>query len=1018
MGRSIGFWRRVWERWRSGNRLRKDWPKALKSKGLRVEPLESRELLNCSPWFNSMSIDMTGAASAWSRGQSVDSLFADSFSDTDMGSSLAGVALSSIMADTSQGTLEYSTNGGMSWNDVGPLSEDSALVLSSTSRLRVHPASDYSSGRIAGISVHAIDNTFMGGFSGSERITFDATLDDDMTSPVSSGTLYLSCHITGSLANNSPQFNSMGVQWTANSMTWSGGVSFDSLLGSSFYDPDMGSFAGVAVSSAMGSAVEYSTDAGMSWWSLGSLDSESPLMLAHNDRVRLNLNAGVSPGTAMLSVHAVDSTFGSPFTSGSSRSTCSLASNDNHGPLSPCPVSVSLSAEMTSTNHSPQFINTMGVEMTADSMSWYGGQTIDSLLANNFYDPDMGDSFLGVALSSSMVNTSQGFLEYSTDGGMCWYDMGMLSGSDALVLGRYDRVRIHPMSSDSGWVGSLSMHAIDSTYNGSFTSGGMRVTFDTTSDSDTSSPVSTWGAYFSASYTGVPSNHSPSFNTMGVELTADSRSWQSGRTFASLFGDFFYDQDMGDSFLGVALSSSMVNTSQGSLEYSTDDGANWYDVGMLSDSNALVLGRDDRVRFDPKQTTPNPGWVVGSLSVHAVDSTYSGSFTSGGMRVTFDTTSDSDISSPVSSWGTYLSVSWAATSSNHSPWFNAMSVDMTADSMSWQNGRTFDSLFGDFFYDQDMGDSFHGVALSSSMLNTSQGLLEYSTDGGVMWYNAGMLSDSNALVLGRYDRVRIQPISSDPGWVGGLSVHAIDSNYIGSFTSGGMRVTFDTTSDSDTSSPVSSWGTYLSASFAGAPSNHSPSFSTMEVDMTANPMDWSAGLTIDALFARYFQDQDMEDSFAGVALSSSSMAASAKGEFEYCTAGDSTWYNIGMLSENHALVLRHSDRLRVKPDAETEFGPVGSLTVHALDSTYSGLFTAGGTRRTFDTAADNDIYSPASEVGIDLIASYADSETNHSPWFDAMQVTMTVDCAQLAPHGTPPRRIRGRSLSSTEKAEL
>jgi hypothetical protein len=169
-----------------------------------------------------------------------------------------------------------------------------------------------------------------------------------------------------------------------------------------------------------------------------------------------------------------------------------------------------------------------------------------------------------------MVNTSQGTLEYSTDGGMNWYDVGMLSDANSLVLGRYDRVRMHPISSNSGWVGSLYVHAIDSTYSGSFTCGGMRTTFDTTTDSDTASPVSAWGAYFSASYAGSLNNHSPSFCTMGVEMTADSMSWYGGQTFDSLLGSSFYDPDMGDSFLGIALSSSMVNTSQGALEYSTD----------------------------------------------------------------------------------------------------------------------------------------------------------------------------------------------------------------------------------------------------------------------------------------------------------------------------------------------------------------------------------------------------------------------------------------------------------------
>jgi VCBS repeat-containing protein len=109
-----------------------------------------------------------------------------------------------------------------------------------------------------------------------------------------------------------------------------------------------------------------------------------------------------------------------------------------------------------------------------------------------------------------------------------------------------------------------------------------------------------------------------------------------GRRISSLFDGIVQDPDAGDTLSGIAVVGNPKNADQGTWQYSTDDGATWFDVGTVGDGpTALALSAAARLRFLPAP------WFFGDpapLTVRALDSTYAGGFTSGGTRVTVDTT--------------------------------------------------------------------------------------------------------------------------------------------------------------------------------------------------------------------------------------------------------------------------------------------------------------------------------------------------------------------------------------------
>lgn len=114
-------------------------------------------------------------------------------------------------------------------------------------------------------------------------------------------------------------------------------------------------------------------------------------------------------------------------------------------------------------------------------------------------------------------------------------------------------------------------------------------------------------------------------------------------------------------------------------------------------------------------------------------------------------------------------------------------------------------VFGAAYF-QDAEGSMGGMAVAGNTADAAtQGVWQYSTDGGTDWHDVGAVSSSAALLL-RYDTLlRFVPVANYHGNPPGLSVHAVDGSgatvdTASDWTDGGSRSYFDTTADDATSS--------------------------------------------------------------------------------------------------------------------------------------------------------------------------------------------------------------------------
>ena len=157
-------------------------------------------------------------------------------------------------------------------------------------------------------------------------------------------------------------------------------------------------------------------------------------------------------------------------------------------------------------NDAPSFTAGATLGAVAEDTAEPTGSTVASLFSGNFSDPDAAntpaDTLAGIAVVADASAAGDGVWEYSTTSGSDWHAIGTVSTTDALVLSASSLIRFRPTADWNGVPGSLSVHAVDSSYAGSFTSGATRTTFDTTTDGSTS-PVSASAVALGTSITAV-----------------------------------------------------------------------------------------------------------------------------------------------------------------------------------------------------------------------------------------------------------------------------------------------------------------------------------------------------------------------------------------------------------------------------------------------------------------------------------------------------------------------------------
>lgn len=193
-----------------------------------------------------------------------------------------------------------------------------------------------------------------------------------------------------------------------------------------------------------------------------------------------------------------------------------------------------------------------------------------------------------------------------------------------------------------------------------------------------------------------------------------------GRTVSQLFGSLFSDVDNGDTLGGVFITSNPLagDATDGVWEYQVAGSSTWHDIGTVSESDALLLAADTRIRFNPAADyngTPD------ALSLKGVDQTRAGqgAGTTDGSRVTYDTTQATP-EDGLSSQTRTLSIS--VTSVNDIPVF-----DSTENSTSLTETSNVDAVIGDLTVQP--GDVLTGQ-LQVSDIETDAALLALVIRGG------------------------------------------------------------------------------------------------------------------------------------------------------------------------------------------------------------------------------------------------------------------------------------------------
>ena len=247
----------------------------------------------------------------------------------------------------------------------------------------------------------------------------------------------------------------------------------------------------------------------------------------------------------------------------------------------------------------------------------------------------------------------------------------------------------------------------------------------------------------------IPVNDAPSLGNGALAAVAEDTSDPAGDTIANVFAGQFSDVDAGSSLAGVAIIGNSADpVTEGRWQYSTNAGANWFDIGTVADdATALALSDETLARFVP---AGDYAGTPAALTVRGIDDTYAGGFSSTAgseTRVTVDAGTNGGVT-PIAAVGAGLTTSI-------SPVNDAPSLDNTGDmtltpifeNQTDSTGTLVSDIIasagGDRVTDAE-GDP-EGIAITA--VDDSNGTWQYSTDGGAGWHDIGTVGDASARLL-------------------------------------------------------------------------------------------------------------------------------------------------------------------------------------------------------------------------------------------------------------------------------
>lgn len=354
---------------------------------------------------------------------------------------------------------------------------------------------------------------------------------------------------------------------------------------------------------------------------------------------------------------------------------------------------------------------------------------------SNVTDVDVG-AVRGIAVTAA--DTTNGTWYYSTNNGSTWTALGAVSDTSAQLLASdaVTRLYFQPNTNYSGTLASaITFRAWDQTSgsNGSLadtsTNGGATA-FSTATDT--------------ASIIITAINDAPTLGNGSLAAIQEDASNPPGQTVAAIFAGQFADVDAGASFSGIAVVANDANaTTQGAWQYSTNGGGNWADIGMVGDgSAALALNTTTLIRFVPAADyNGNPT----ALILRGMDNTYAGGFSSTAgaeMRITVDTSTKGGTTAIAAAAST---LSITVNPANDAPVLaGAVNLSSIAEDPVSNPGTLVSALISGKVTDADAG-ALSGIAVTA--VNNTNGIWQYSRDGGTTWTGFVSATDATATLL-------------------------------------------------------------------------------------------------------------------------------------------------------------------------------------------------------------------------------------------------------------------------------
>jgi len=422
-----------------------------------------------------------------------------------------------------------------------------------------------------------------------------------------------------------------------------------------------------------------------------------------------------------------------------------------------------VSVQVAPQNDAPVLDNSGDMVMTtiAEDEADPAGDLVSSILASvapldPVTDIDAG-AVEGMAIASA--NGTNGAWEYSLDGGTSWTSFGAVSGTQSLLLAADNLVRFIPAEN---FTGTVDPGFIFRAWDQSSGSAGDKADSDSVNGGTTA--FSTGLESVSISVTAV--NDAPVLDNSDDFLLAAMNEDEVGMAYAvqavlslSTVADPITDPDAG-AVEGIAVTS--ADTTNGAWEYSLNGGTTWTSFGTVSGTQSLLLSVDDHVRFVPAADwygTLDPGFSfrawdqTSGAAGNKVNTNTNGGATAfstdvGSVKITVNPIPDAPVLD------------------------NSGDMHMTAVNEDNTNASDLVSTILasvaplDPVTDGDPG-AVEGMAIDAT--NTTNGIWEYSLNGGTSWTDMGNVSESQALLLAADDLIRFRPSLNwngavDPGF--------------------------------------------------------------------------------------------------------------------------------------------------------------------------------------------------------------------------------------------------------------